>query len=110
MLPLQHTRQKPPLLLLVAEVDNRRTADRVAASQSPNHTQVSTARDFVNHNDVVEAVPLAGVDVAWESLAVEVICGEGEGSHGRVAELCMALVDLFIKEMVSNGSNGGLDS
>lgn len=108
MRPLQHTRQKTPLLLLVAEVDNRRSANGVAASQSPDDAQVSAARDLVNHDDVVKAVPFARVDVAWKSLAVEIVSGEGKRSYGCVAELCMALVDLFTKYLVKKNSNEDL--
>lgn len=106
---LQHTRQEPPLLLLVAEVDNGRTANGVAASQSPNDAQKSAAGDFVDYYDVVEAIPFARVDVSGQSLAVEVVGSEGERSYGCVAELCVALVDLFTKCLVNNSSSEGLD-
>lgn len=110
MFSLQHTRQKPPLLLLVAEVDKRRTANGVAAPQRPNDAQESAACDLVDYDDVVETVPFARVDVSGQSLAVEVVGGEGERSYSCVAELCVALVDLFTKRLVNHSSNEGLDS
>lgn len=94
-LPLQHIRQESPLLLLVAEVDHRRTADGIPTSQSPDHAEVPAARDLVNDDNVVEAVPFARTDVAGESLAVEIIRGQGKGSYGGISEFRMALVDLI---------------
>ena len=42
--PLKHIRQKPPLLLLIPEIDNRWSSNRISTSKRPDHAQVATAR------------------------------------------------------------------
>lgn len=69
-IPFQHIRKEAPLLLFIPEVDYRRSADRVPASKRPNNTEISAAGQLVNDNNVVESIPLVGVDVSGKSLAV----------------------------------------
>ncbi|KAJ5841162.1 hypothetical protein N7534_010992 [Penicillium rubens] len=68
--PFQHIRKKAALLLFISKVDNRRSANRVSAPERPHNTKVSAASQLVNDDDIVEPIPLVGIDIAGKSLAV----------------------------------------
>jgi len=70
---LQHIREEASLLFFISKIDNRRPPNRVPTPERPNNTEVSAASQLVDHNDVMESIPLVGVDVAGKSLAIQVV-------------------------------------
>lgn len=93
-IPLQHVRKESSLLLLVAEVDNWWSANRVTTSQCPDDTQVAAPGYFINDDEVVESVPVLWIDVPGKPLAIEVVCSKWEGADGCISELCVSSVNL----------------
>lgn len=69
---LQHIWEEASLLFFVSKIDNRRPPNRVSTSECPNNTEVSAASQLVDDNDVMESIPLVGVDVAGKPLAIQV--------------------------------------
>ena len=57
-------------MLWIAELDDGWKTDRVAASKSPDNSEVSTPCEFINHDKVVKRVPFVRGNVTRESLAL----------------------------------------
>jgi hypothetical protein len=84
-LAAQHGRQESLLLLCVAKVDHRGSSNGVSTAKCPDNSQVSATSQLINDNKIVKSIPLSGINVAWEPLSIEVICGQGKGCHSRVS-------------------------
>lgn len=98
VLPLQHIRKESPLLLLIPKIDDWRTTDRIATTQSPDHAQIPATGNLINDDNIVKPVPLPRVDISRKSLAIQIIGGQRERSYSCVPQLGMAFVDLSSME------------
>lgn len=89
---IQYRRQELSLLLLVAVVDQRRRPNRVATRQGPYDAEVAAPCDFVDDNQVMEAVPFARLDIAGQPLSHQVVLRQ-RVYGGRHVSLSSVLCD-----------------
>jgi hypothetical protein len=91
---IQDSRQEALLLLLIAEVDERWGSDAVSTGQPPDDAQVSATSDFIENDQIVEAIPLIRSYVCRETNAVQIVGWHRVDCGSHVALTAMLSEDL----------------
>lgn len=90
----QHIREESSLLLFVTEVNHWWATNGISASQSPDYTKISASSQLVDDDNVVKLIPVLGIDIPGQSLAIQVVCRKWERTDSSVSQFCVSFVNL----------------